>query len=108
MPTNVTTAKTREQIELDAGERQQAGRPDEPDAVGSRASSDSRQSAEREHDSATTMSVPIARPLRNCGRKRPRQLAVDERQAGQRLRRIDRVDDRLERRRPPRTFEGKT
>ena len=61
----------REEVELDAGERQQAGGPDQSDR--GRQQREQRQPpvAERQPPtSATTMSVPIASPLMNCGRKR--------------------------------------
>ena len=80
----------REEIELDAGQRQQAGRPHQADHRRHQREQRQPPVAERAAiTSATTMTVPIARPFEELRQEALGQLAVDERQAGQRLRRID-------------------
>ena len=87
----------REQIELDAGQGQDAGRPDEADHRRQQCKEPTAadRGTWRSH-STMTITVPIARPLKNCGDEPRGQLAVHQRNARQRLRRVDVVHDLLQ------------
>ena len=76
----------REEVELDARQREDAGRPDQSDRRRQQGEDRQPPVAKRQHAQAARRSaLPIDSPLRNCGRKRAASSLVDQRQSRQRL-----------------------
>ena len=86
----------REEVELDAGERQDAGRPDQADGRGQQREQRQPPVAEREHDEQRDDRAANRQSADELRQKAPRQLAVDQRQPRQRLGAIHLVDNRLD------------
>ena len=79
------------QIELHAGERQHAGGPGQADRRRQqRVAATAASRGTRATTSSTTSARSDRQALEELRQETPRQLAVDQREAGQRLRRIDR------------------
>ncbi len=90
--------KDREQIELDTGERQHSAVQSSPAKVGQQRERAQSPVSKHEHERSQHHDGADRQAFEELRQEPSRQLHVDERKPGQRLRRIDRIDNRLKRR----------